>query len=145
VGAKSLSIHSLRLIPWERTKIASAASSRCRLVVLCLIAVAACVHTMEPVSEGQQIRVQLSVGDTVRVLTKDSQRRVFKIVSLESDAMTGEDVRVPYADIVFLERRTFSPERTAAASAAGVLGTVVLVIGAYGAAVGAALSSPAGL
>ena len=115
--------------------------SRFRVIfVLLALSVAGCVHTMEPVSEGPQIRVQLSIGDTVRVLTKDSQRRVFEIVSLESDAMTGKDVRVPYADIVFLELRTFSRGRTAAATAAGVLGigTIVLVIGAYGA-VGATL------
>lgn len=105
------------------------------LVVFYVVTLSGCAYTMEPVSDDQEIRVQLTVGDTVRVLTKDSQRRVFEIVSLESDAMTGDDIRISYADIVFLERRRSSPGRTAAGVSAGVLMTVMLVITASGAAV----------
>jgi hypothetical protein len=94
------------------------------------------MYTMEPVSsDHQEVRVQISVGDTVRVLTKDSERRVLKIVSLDEHAMTGEKIRIPYEDIVFLERRTFSSGRTAAVSAtgAGALTTVWLLITSGGA------------
>lgn len=106
------------------------------LVVFVVVALSGCAYTMEPVGDDQEIRVQLTVGDTVRVLTKDSQRRVFKIVSLESDAMIGDEVRIPYADIVFLERRRSSPGRTAAGVTTGVLMTIILVVTASGAAVG---------
>ena len=103
------------------------------LVVLFVAALGGCASTMEPVGDDQEIRVQLTVGDTVRVLTKDSQRRVFKIVSLESDAMVGDDIRIPYADIVFLERRKSSPGRTAVGVTAAALITIMLVITVNGA------------
>ena len=110
--------------------------SRSRVIlVLLALSVAGCVHTMEPVSEGTQIRVQLSIGDTVRVLTKDSERRTFRVAAFEPDVLVGEDagdsIRVPYEDIVFLERREVSREATAML-AAGVVIIAVLVIGFEG-------------
>ncbi len=106
--------------------------SRFRVIfVLLALSVAGCVHTMEPVSEGTQIRVQLSIGDTVRVLTKDSERRTFRVAAFEPDVLVGEDggdsIRVPYEDIVFLERREVSRGGTAML-AAGVVTSVLLVI-----------------
>ncbi len=107
--------------------------SRFRVIfVLLALSVAGCVHTMEPVSEGTQIRVQLSIGDTVRVLTKDSERLTFRVAAFEPDVLVGEDagdsIRVPYEDIVFLERREFSRDETAMLAA--VVGIIaVLVIG----------------
>lgn len=110
--------------------------SRFRVIfVLLALSVAGCVHTMEPVSEGPQIRVQLSIGDTVRVLTKDSERRTFRVAALEPDVLVGEDagdsIRVPYEDIVFLERREVNRDATAML-AAGVVIIAVLVIGFEG-------------
>ncbi len=91
-----------------------------------------CVRVMEPVvSEGDEIRVELSVGDTVRVLTKDSERRTFRVAAFEPDVLVGEDggdsIRVPYEDIVFLERREVSRGGTASL-AAGVVTTALLII-----------------
>ncbi len=107
--------------------------SRFRVIfVLLALSVAGCVHTMEPVSEGTQIRVQLSIGDTVRVLTKDSERLTFRVAALEPDVLVGEDagdsIRVPYEDIVFLERREFNRDATAMFVAGGVI-IAVLVFG----------------
>ncbi len=95
-----------------------------------------CVRVMEPVvSEGDEIRVELSVGDTVRVLTKDSERRTFRVAAFEPDVLVGEDggdsIRVPYEDIVFLERREVNRDATAML-AAGVVIIAVLVIGFEG-------------
>ncbi len=106
--------------------------SRFRVIfVLLALSVAGCAHTMVPVSEGPEIRVQLSIGDTVRVLTKDSERRTFRVAAFEPDVLVGEDggdsIRVPYEDIVFLERREVSRGGTAML-AAGVVTTALLII-----------------
>jgi hypothetical protein len=121
------------------SEIRSMASRSLVAAAACALALGGCVHTMEPVSsEQEQTRVELSVGDTVRVLTKDSQRRIFRIESIEPDALAGKDakgndVTAAYSDIVFIERRTFSPGRTAALSAAGVMATVLLIVTVEGA------------
>lgn len=119
--------------------------SRFRVIfVLLALSVAGCVHTMVPVSEGPEIRVQLSIGDTVRVLTKDSERRTFRVAAFEPDVLVGEDggdsIRVPYEDIVFLERREVSRGGTAIV-AAGVVTSVLLVITFEG----GVLAAPPGL
>ena len=99
------------------------------LFALGLVVLSACVQTMEPIPvQGQAIRVRVNVGDTVRVLTKDSRRRTFDIAALEADAMSGRNIRVPYADIVFLERVEVQKVRTGAAWAGIAAATMLLLI-----------------
>jgi hypothetical protein len=96
------------------------------------VLVLGCVRVMEPVlSEGREVRDELHVGDTVRVLTKNSERRTFRVAGFEPDVLVGEDggdsVRVPYEDIVFLGRRELSRGATAIA-VAGVVTSALLII-----------------
>ena len=114
------------------------AFSQLLFLILPKLAVCLCTLTlllgcvMEPVlGEGDEIRVELSVGDTVRILTKDSQRRTFRVTAFEPDVLVGEDggdsIRVPYEDIVFLERRRVSRGLTAV-TAAGVVTSALFII-----------------
>lgn len=103
-------------------------------LVFTLSALCACVHVMEPVPDDPQaMRVQVSVGDTVRVLTKDSERRTFTIDALDTEALVGKDVRIPYSEIVFLEKKALRAGQTATAIGLGALATALLVITVDGA------------
>jgi hypothetical protein len=42
------------------------------------------------------------VGDTVEVTTRDGEKKRFKGTAVESDALVGEDARVPYRDMFSL-------------------------------------------
>ncbi len=89
---------------------------------------------MEPVPNDEQaMRVQVNVGDTVRTLTKDSQRRTFTIDALTTEALVGKDVRIPYSEIVFLEKKALRAGQTAAVVSLGALATALLIVTAEGA------------
>jgi hypothetical protein len=80
---------------------------------------------MLPIADSSQgpIRVEVTVGDTVRVLTKHGDRPQFKVTQIQPDALVGDEVQISYDDMVFVERLTVSTAKTA-----GIGAMVVLVV-----------------
>jgi len=84
---------------------------------------ASCTY-MQPVSETSEtgeIVVEVAIGDTVRVLTKQGDRPTFEVTDITEEALLGTDRRIPYDDMVFVERLTVS-----------TIGTTVVVLSIVG-------------
>jgi len=114
-------------------------------LILLLSLCAACT-TMRPVpvdAVGSQIRSQVHVGDTVRVLTQDGRSETIQVAELSDTALigtaAGARVEVPFQAIQRLEVRRVSGAKTT-----GLIIAVVAVI-ALGAAVSAAEHPHVGL
>jgi len=56
----------------------------------------------------EQVVYQLSVGDDVRIVTRDGRETRFTIRSIEKDAVVGDNVRIPVADIASVSVKTQS-------------------------------------
>ena len=71
------------------------------------IMTAGCQTTMVPASNdgASSQQVTISVGDTVRVLTKYGDRPTFKVSDISDTALTGEGQVIFYDDIAFVEKR----------------------------------------
>jgi hypothetical protein len=73
-------------------------------------------------------RVVIARGDRLRILTTDGRRRMVTVSDASEQAiMTGHET-IPVSDLVFVERREFSPGRAAAATGA-VLIVIVIATG----------------
>jgi hypothetical protein len=85
-------------------------------------------HDTAPSSEAAVTRLEVRPGDTVRVLTKYRQNFTFKVTALDATSMSGDGVKVRYADIALIETRSRSTLRTVGAGLAvlEVVGLVVL-------------------
>ena len=68
---------------------------------------------------------QLNPGDEVEVVTVDGRNYRFTVKAVDAEAISGDGVRVPVADIATLKRREISAGKTAGVAAGGY----VLVIG----------------
>lgn len=100
------------------------------LLAVCITLAAGCM-TMRPaseISETGEIRVEVAVGDTVRVLTKYGERPTFAVTEINADALVGAGRRIPYADMVFVEKLAVSGINTAGAVTLSILGTAVTVL-----------------
>ena len=76
-------------------------------------------------SNPQELQSRLTVGETVIVRLHNGDRRQFRIVALEADAIVGRDARVAYRDIDLLEVKTRDVEGTSkTALAVGALALV---------------------
>lgn len=80
---------------------------RSRASVPFLLVLVACQTTMVPVdgTSDDSVRVAVSVGDTVRVLTKYGERPTFEVTSVTEVALVGDDHHIPYNDMAFVEIR----------------------------------------
>lgn len=108
------------------------------LVCSVVSASAACttMKTIRPISPGGQETLfrDLKAGDTVSVRTKAGSTSVFVIKQVEADTIIAADgVSYPAADILVLKRRSFSAPKTAGL-AAGIVGGLVVILGAAAAA-----------
>ncbi|NND60735.1 MAG: hypothetical protein HKN49_10750 [Gammaproteobacteria bacterium] len=83
---------------------------------------------MRPVATDPGQSAVILEGDYIRILTSDGQRRAFRVVDVNDEAIEGEDVRITYPEIVFIESRQASRRKmaTGAAVGAGVATGVVL-------------------
>ena len=83
--------------------------------------------------QGQSTEVaisELAVGDTVEIVTADTEKLRFKITAIEDDALIGDDVRVPKADIRIVSVESIDPGRTAAWGVVtiGIIGVIGLAV-----------------
>jgi len=78
------------------------------IVVALLFLISSCQSTMEPISDTDELPLQLSiaVGDTVRVLTKYGDRPTFEVTEVTEDALTGREQSIRYDDMAFVEKRS---------------------------------------
>ena len=105
-----------------------------RTTVLCLVllligSATGCVMSMRPASEIDEtgeIRVDVAVGDVVRVLTKYGQRPTFEVTGMDTNGLVGDGRSIPYDDMVFVERLTVSTGESMVASLLIASGAVFL-------------------
>jgi len=82
--------------------------------------------TWRPVpSEPKSISTVLRPGDELRLTTRDSRVRELTVREITGLSISGEQEQVPLSDIARMERREFSPGKTAGL-VGGVLGTAIL-------------------
>lgn len=82
------------------------------LVLLNLAGCSALEHVPINRSKPEEVRSQLGVGETVNVRLQSGDRRQFRIVALEADAIVGRDERIAYRDIDLLEVKKVDYEGT---------------------------------
>ena len=88
-------------------------------------------------TQGQSTEVailELAVGDTVEIVTADTEKLQFKITAIEDDALIGDDVRVPKADIRIVSVESIDPVRVAAVGGLTIGIITVLALAFLGAA-----------
>ncbi|HEY4645746.1 MAG TPA: hypothetical protein VIH25_05645 [Steroidobacteraceae bacterium] len=71
----------------------------------------------------------VKVGETVEVTTRAGEKLRFKVTSVETDALVGEEVRVAYADMASLQVERSDGARTGVAAwiVGGILLTAALI------------------
>lgn len=97
--------------------------------VSALVLASGCITTMVPVSNAELSaeRVTISVGDTVRVLTKRGERPTFRVVEVSETALTGDGYAIPYTDMAFVERRRRAVVQSVAAVTLAIASGAVLL------------------
>jgi hypothetical protein len=83
-------------------------------------------------SAGHVERPSVSVGESVVVKTTSGQTRKFIVTSVDDDALVGEGVRIPYAEIATLDVRRAGEHRMST----GVIVGIVVGVAALAAALG---------
>ncbi|MBV8334512.1 MAG: hypothetical protein JO358_03510 [Alphaproteobacteria bacterium] len=123
-----------------------ATKKRLGTCLIVLVGLSTACTTMRPIpvdAVGSQIRSQVHVGDTVRVLTEDRRSETIEVAELGDTALVGTAagarVEVPYQSIQRLEVRRVSGAKTTGL----IIGVVVAI--ALGAAVSAAEHPHVGL
>lgn len=81
-------------------------------------------------SKPEGLRSQLAVGETVSVWLNSGDQRKFRIRALETDAVVGRDVRIPYTDIYRVEVKTVDYEGTVKTALAATALVVVYIAAA---------------
>ena len=106
-----------------------------------LIAVTAFLTTgcasLQPVSLNHSAdrieRPAVNVGETVVVKTTSGQTRKFTVTSVENDALVGQGVRVPYAEMASLDVSRAGEHKMSPGLIVGiVVGVAVLALAASG-------------
>jgi len=82
-----------------------------------------------PRSNPRELRTTLRVGETVIVKTNDRREKQFRIVALEEQAIVGRHERIPYDDILWVNRREIDYKGTVLTTLA-VTALVVVYVGA---------------
>ena len=70
----------------------------------------------------------LSVGDAVKLTTRDNEVHEFKVTSITDQHVLGENIEIPIGDIIAIQTKQISAGRTAAA--AGSTALLWIIIGA---------------
>jgi hypothetical protein len=114
-------------------------------LVTALLPLTACtsMKTIHPAtSPGAPTYGPLKAGDTVRVQTADGQTKRFIVQQIDGETIIGpEGQRYARAEVVRLERKSFSTPKTIGL-AAGVFGGVFLLVAAAAASAVGSLLGP---
>jgi hypothetical protein len=113
------------------------------ILIMCLI-VSSCT-SFKVVQISDNIRSDIHEGDRVKIVTKDGRDVAFKVVSVTSDGVTGDNQQViRFSDVAKLEKEELSVVKTAGLTGGIVLGLLGLLIIIALAAAAADLSSGPG-
>ena len=79
-------------------------NSRIPAIVTFTALIAGCAPVMMPVSitEESPASVSISIGDTVRVLTKYGDRPTFKVTEITENSLSGKGQNILYEDMAML-------------------------------------------
>ena len=82
-------------------------------------------QTMQPVAAptASGLRLSVTVGDTVRVLTKYGDRPTFEVTEVTQDALLGNEQNIRYDDMAFVEKRSVKAQR------GNALAVILLLVG----------------
>jgi len=112
------------------------------VLIMCLL-VSSCT-SLKVVQISDNIRSDIHEGDRVKIVTKDGRDVEFKVVSVTSEGVTGDNQQViRFSDVAKLEKEELSAVKTAGLAGGIVLGLLgLLIIIALGAAVADLSSGP---
>jgi hypothetical protein len=79
-------------------------------------------------AKPEELRSQLSVGETVVVRMVNGDQHEFRVVALEADAIVGKHERIAYRDIDLIEVK-YADYKGTALTAGAVAALAVVVIG----------------
>jgi hypothetical protein len=107
-----------------------------RHLVVVLVLLCAC-RTMQPVEHANagSLAGEVEAGDYVEVRTRDGRTLAFTVLAVTDDAIVGETVRVPRADIEEMRVKAVSKARTFGAAFGGAGLWILMLIGASSAAI----------
>jgi hypothetical protein len=114
------------------------------VLIMCLL-VSSCT-SLKVVQISDNIRSDIHEGDRVKIVTKDGRDVEFKVVSVTSEGVTGDNQQViRFSDVAKLEKEELSVVKTVGLTGGIVLGLVgLLFIIAVAAALGAYSASGSG-
>jgi hypothetical protein len=112
------------------------------VLIMCLL-VSSCT-SLKVVQVSDNISSDIHEGDTVKIVTKDGRDVAFKVVSVTSEGVTGDNQQViRFSDVAKLEKEEVSIVKTAGLTGGIVLGLLgLLIIIALAAAVADLSSGP---
>lgn len=100
---------------------------------LSMLSVVSCAEFRGLQREGSSGMLgDLSIGDTVQIVTSDSQVLEFEVVDITDDAIVGEHVNVPIEKIADIKREEFDKVETAkgvgfGAFSAAAIGLIIIL------------------
>ncbi len=103
------------------------------IVLICLSTSCTTMHPIAVDANGDQIRNEISVGDTIRVVTKNNTVQTIQVTTVGASSVIGSAaqpatlIEIPYQDIKELEVRHGSTAKTIWL----VVGAVVLGLGIW--------------
>ena len=96
------------------------------VLIMCLL-VSSCT-SLKVVQISDNITSDIHEGDRVKIVTKDGRDVEFKVVSVTSEAVTGDNQQViRFSDVAKLEKEEVSVLKTAGLTGGMVLGAVGLL------------------
>ncbi len=88
--------------------------------------------TMRPIEPTPtEVKQHFKIGDTIKVYTTDGTAITFEVVDITEEAVIGTRETIPFTDIVKVEKKTISVEKTAAAGgtvALSAVGTFIILL-----------------
>ena len=97
------------------------------VLIMCLL-VSSCT-SFKVVQISDNVTSDIHEGDRVKIVTKDGRDVKFKVVSVTSEGVTGDNQEViRFSDVAKLEKEELSVVKTAGLAGGIVLGLVGLVI-----------------
>jgi hypothetical protein len=98
------------------------------ILVICLL-LASCT-SYKVVQIPENIESDIHEGDTVKIVTKDGRDLEFKVVSVTSEGVIGENQQViRFSDVAKLEKREVSAIKTAGLIVLGLAALLGIVLG----------------
>lgn len=74
------------------------------VMLIALLCLSSCArHHTAKLPSGKPALQELSVGDTVEIVTADVKEYQFKVVAITETSLVGDDVEVPFEQIRILE------------------------------------------